>query len=439
MPRPLCWLDATAIQTCGSRSIWRADKRYSAEGKYREAAIQFSNALKVDKNYADAHYALAQAYEHLGQFSGAYAELARTVDLQPTNYKARIDLGNLLIAAGKTDEAQAQANAVLAAQPDNPDVHALLSAIAARQGQKDQALIEIQRALQTRSQPGGLPRRSRDSCNRAIRAKAASVEDELKKAVALDPKSVNAKILLAAFYARNNRWPEAEKIGWDAVATDPKSLAARETVAQIILKEGDQARAEEVLRQASKDLASDPQGVRILADYYAGSGQMDKAKAEFSSLAAKYPKNISVKKGYIRVLLEVKDYGTAQTVVEGLMKTDGKDPEVAGLNGIVLLNSGKAGDAVNALQNAVQDSPKDAFLQYWLGRAALATGDINLAESSLRQAATLNPSSASKQRRNWRRSQASAATWICWPMWLARRSLRRRAFPEVMYGAPWWR
>ena len=67
-------------------------ERYSAQGKYREAAIQYLNALKVDKNFADAHYALAQAYEHLGQLSGAYGELAHTVDLQPTNYKARLEL-----------------------------------------------------------------------------------------------------------------------------------------------------------------------------------------------------------------------------------------------------------------------------------------------------------------------------------------------------------
>ena len=57
-------------------------KRYSAEGKYREAAIQYLNALKVDKNYPDAHYELAQAYEHLGQFrrgvwrTGAHRGLA---------------------------------------------------------------------------------------------------------------------------------------------------------------------------------------------------------------------------------------------------------------------------------------------------------------------------------------------------------------------------
>jgi Tfp pilus assembly protein PilF len=101
-------------------------KRYSSEGKYKEASIQFQNAIKIDKNFADAHYELAQAYVHLSQFSQAYGELMRTVELQPTNYKARIDLGNLLLAAGKTSIAQAQANVVLAAQPNNPDVHAML-------------------------------------------------------------------------------------------------------------------------------------------------------------------------------------------------------------------------------------------------------------------------------------------------------------------------
>jgi tetratricopeptide (TPR) repeat protein len=62
------------------------------------------------------------------------------------------------------------------------------------------------------------------------------------------------------------------------------------------------------------------------------------------------------------------------------------------LNGIVLLNDGKANEAVSALMGATKDYPKDAFLQFWLGRAALAKGDSDLAEKSLRQAAYLNPS-----------------------------------------------
>src|ERR1035437_8237312 len=98
-------------------------QRYSAQGKDREAAIQFSNALKIDKNFADAHYALAQTYLHMGALSAAYGELQRTVNLQPANYKARIDLGNMFLAGGRIDDAQTQAAAAMAAQPNNADIH----------------------------------------------------------------------------------------------------------------------------------------------------------------------------------------------------------------------------------------------------------------------------------------------------------------------------
>jgi Tfp pilus assembly protein PilF len=364
-------------------------ERYSAQGKNKEAAIQFANALKIDKNFAEAHFALAQTYLHMGALSGAYGEFQKTVSLQPSNVKARVDLGNMFLAANKADDAQAQATAALALQPGNADAHALLSRIAGRRGQKDVALTEIHRALELAPNEAAL-HETLALLEASDPAQAASVEDEMKKSIALDPKSVNAKLLLAAFYASHNRLQEAEKIGWTAIATDAKNLSARETVAQIVLKEGDQQRAEEVLRQASKDLSDNPRGVRLLADYYIGSGQLDKARAEFAGLAQNYPKNLSVKEGYVRILLQVKDYAAAQAVVSDLMKKNSKDPQVAVLNGIVLLNNGKANDAVNALQSAVNNDPKDAFIQYWLGRAALAKGDPGLAEKSFQQAVQLN-------------------------------------------------
>jgi Tfp pilus assembly protein PilF len=371
-------------------------QKFTAQGKDREAAIQYSNALKIDKNFADAHYALAQTYLHMGAISTAYVELRKTVDLQPANYKARIDLGNVLLAGGKTDDAQAQATAVMAAQPNNADVHSLLARIAARQGDKDLALTEIHRALEFAPNESKL-HETLALLKMGDPTQASSVEDELKKAVVLDPKSVNAKLLLAAFYVKNNRLQDAEQVSWKAVATDPKNLSARETLVQIVLKQGDQARAEQILRQTSNDLPDSPQGVRILADYYAASGQIDKAKAEFASLAQKYPKNLSVQEGYVRVLIQVRDFATAQTVVTGLMKSNGKDPQVAVLNGIVLLNNGKLNDAINALQSAANNAPKDAFIQYWLGKAAVAKGDNALAEKSFRQAAQLNPQNLEAQ------------------------------------------
>jgi tetratricopeptide (TPR) repeat protein len=365
-------------------------QKYSAQGKEREAAIQYANALKIDKNFAEAHYALAQSYLHMGAFSSAFGELLRTVDLQPANYKARLDLGSMYLAGNRPDDAQKQADAVIAGQPDNADGHALLSRIAARRGQKDLAFAEIRRALELAPNEATLHEilalfEVGDS------TKSASVEDELKKAVALDPKSVNAKLLLAAFYAKNSRWPDAELTCLSAIATDPKNLAARQSLAQVYIKQGNQPKAEDVMRQASNDLPDNPMAVRMLADYYTGTGQIDKAKAEFASLAKKYPKNLSVQAGYVRILIQVKDFATAQTVITELMKKNSKDPQVAVLNGIVLLNNGKTADAVNALQGAANNAPKDAFIQFWLGRAALAKGDNGLAEKSFNQAAQLNP------------------------------------------------
>jgi tetratricopeptide (TPR) repeat protein len=366
-------------------------KRYSAQGKWREATIQFQNAIKIDKSYADAHFELAQTYMHMSRPQAAFSEFQRTVDLDPANYTARIWMANLLMASGKVDDAQAQADKVMAAQPNNADLHAVLSAIALKRGNKELSIAEMRRALELD------PNRSLFHDNLAFLLSSDSgstttAEAELKKAIALDPKSADAKILLMAFYVKNNRLPEAEQVGWSAVATDPKSVAVRQDLAQVILRMGDQARAEQVLRQASQDLASDPQGVRLLADYYMSNGQYEKARTEFANLAQKYPSNAAVLKGYARALIQVNDLATAHTVINTLMKKNGKDPEVIALNGIVLIDAGQANEAVNALELAVRDAPKDAFLQYWLGKAALANGDHSLAEQSFLEVQKLNPS-----------------------------------------------
>src|ERR1700754_2481013 len=122
-------------------------KRYVKEDKLKEATIQFSNALKVDRNFSDAHYELAKVYLKQGSMLPGYAELLRTVDLAPNNIQARIDLGNLQVAGNAPDKATEQARAVLAIDSNNADAYALLSSIAARKGDRAEATTQIQKAL----------------------------------------------------------------------------------------------------------------------------------------------------------------------------------------------------------------------------------------------------------------------------------------------------
>lgn len=364
--------------------------RYSAEGKYREAAIQYENSLKADKNFPAAHFALANTYMHMDAYPAAFREYSRTVELQPSNYQARIDLGNLLVAGGKLDQAETQAKAVIAAQPNNPDVHALLSAIALKRGDNARALSEIRRAVQL------APKRSAFYDDLAMLqmqnpSQFADAESNLKKAITLDPKSVNAKLLLSNFYMSTNRPAQAEQVSWQAISTDPKSIAARKHLATVYLKENEEPKAEQVLRQASHDLAADPQGVRLLADYFVATSQWNKARSEFARLVSQNPKDLDLQKGYLRVLIQTKDYAAGKSISDQLMKEDSGDPEVVALNGIVLLSKGDAGDAVNALQSGAKDFPQDGFIQYWLGMAALANGSPALAQKSFQRAIAIKP------------------------------------------------
>jgi tetratricopeptide (TPR) repeat protein len=387
---------AILLTGCRSNTAFRkqryleSGKRFSAEGKYREASIQFLNALKVDQEFADAHYELAHAYEHLGQFVAATEELEHTIEAEPGNVAARLDLGNLFLANGVTALAQEQASTVLAAQPDNPDVHALLSAIASRQGHTDLSIAEIKRAIALNSKRAAF-HQNLGILEANNPATIAEAEGEFKLAVALEPGSSNAKLLLASFYTRNNRLVEAEKAAWDAVVTDPKSVAARADVAQVILKQGDWARAEQVLHQASIDLADTPQGAEILADYYVSTQQFDKARAALALQISKSPKNTTLQRSAVRVLLQMHDYASAKTMIDSLLKTIPKDPEVKALNGILLLIDGNSSEGLIAIRDGVRFLPQDAFLQYWLGKATQARGEVNGAAVCFHRASELNP------------------------------------------------
>src|SRR5208337_469579 len=102
------------------QKYFHSGQRYFEQGKYREAVIEFVNAIKIDPRYAEAHHQLAETYLKLQQGQGAYQELSRTVELQPENYQARIELANLLILGHDFQQAQEQTGLLLKASQRSP-------------------------------------------------------------------------------------------------------------------------------------------------------------------------------------------------------------------------------------------------------------------------------------------------------------------------------
>src|ERR1700680_4995188 len=97
--------------------------RYRDKGKFREAAIQYANAVQVDPRFAEAHFQLGETYLKLKDYNRAFAELSRAVNLVPGNYPAHVDLANLLISARDLKEAQPHLDILREKQPDGADTH----------------------------------------------------------------------------------------------------------------------------------------------------------------------------------------------------------------------------------------------------------------------------------------------------------------------------
>src|SRR6202171_3038745 len=173
---------------------------YFEKGRYPEANISYSRALQIDPRFVEAHYKRAQCLLKQSSWAAAFQELARTVDLQPQNWPAQLDLGQLLLVGGKPQEAKDRALLILQSNPKHADAQLLLSDADAALGNLEDALEEARKATEM------APDRSASLINLGlIQAKANAFDDaeaSLKKAQSLDPLSVTPLLTLANLYER---------------------------------------------------------------------------------------------------------------------------------------------------------------------------------------------------------------------------------------------
>ena len=379
------------------QKYYESGMRYEKKGEFREAAIQFQNALRFDKNYAAAHYELAKTYTSLNMPLQAYPELQRTVDLQPNNLQARIDLGNLLVLGRQPGQAAEQANAVLAQQPNNADAYALLSKVAQAQGKQADAITQIQHALAID------PNRSEFNAQLGFLESvgptpAPQAMEHLQKAVSQDGANVNARIALAAILQRKGDTHGAEEQLKGAVSAAPHNLQARATLASFYLSTNNRDAAEATIRKATEDFNDDPDGAAMLSRYYQLNNQLDKDEAAYASLAQTYPKSTPIKVNYAQILMTRGEYDKADGIVKDLTKADANNPQVAVLNASTLMHQGKNDEAFNLLQTAAKNNPDNADVHTLLGFAAAQKGNLDLAEKSYREAVQRDPRNLNAER-----------------------------------------
>jgi tetratricopeptide (TPR) repeat protein len=380
-------------------------EKYAAEGKYREAVIQFRNAIQIDSRFAQAHYDLSQAFLKVGDSNDAFQELSRTVELAPDNYRAHTDLANLLDTVRNPDgspveetlkQAKIHLDVLHEKQPNTPETHQAWANYDAAKNNIAAAMQEMQQAI------AADPNRAESYLMLAIFQLRSDLPDQaeanFKKATEVDPKAMNAQLALGGFYQTRNRLPEAEQQFKRAIDVDPKSPAPRAAYVRLLMQEGKKADIESFLRQTKNDLSNNPDAYRMLGDFYFASGDLDKATNEYTSLNHDHPKDLQVKKNYIQLLILKNRLDEATKLDNEILKSNPKDVDALVYKGQVQIRRNDPSGAIDSLQNALRTDAQNAVAHFQLGNAFAEQHNENRAESEWREAVRIRPDMTDAQR-----------------------------------------
>lgn len=385
----LCMLGCSRDPNVRKQKYYESGQRYFQKGKYREAGIQFGNALQVDPRFTDAHYQLAQSYLKLQNWNSAFEELDRTVQLNPDHVLAHLDLANLYLLSNDFKSAQDHIDSVLTKDPNNVQAHVTEANLKARQNDVTTALQEMHKAIQLASDRSDLYQNLAILQMQANQPDAAEVS--FKKSLSLNPKDINIQLSLGAFYQQRSRFAEAEQMFRQAMESDRTNPDPRSSLARLYMSENKNAEAEKILKQTKADIPDNPVAYRMLGDYYFAIGDLDHAVAEYSSIYDQHHDDLLTKKNYIQLLILKNRVAEAKKLNDEVLKANASDGEALVYRGQIQIRSNQPHDATETLQQVLQTEPDNAIAHYHLGIAFDMLGDISRSEGEWRNAVRLKP------------------------------------------------
>lgn len=380
-----CSLDPNARK----QKYFQSGQRYFENRQFREAAIEFTDAIKLDPKYAEAHFQLAESYRNLQDVDRAHQELARTIELRPEDYQARMEMVNVLVQGHNFQEAQREADLLLSKRPFDPAAHSAVAGLMAAENNIAGAMVETQQAI------GLAPARWELYLSLGLLQLKANQPDlaeaSFRKVIDLNPKAVQARLLLGAFYQSHQRVSEAEQQYRVAVTVDPTSMAPRKALAELYLEEGRKGDAEATLQQAKRDLPQNPEGFLALSEFYYATGALDKSVTEYQALYQRHSTDVEIKKKYVQLLIQANRFDEARAVVNEMLKTNPEDADALIYRSQMQVSSGDLADATQVLQHVLKNSPENAQAHYVLGVALEKQGNLGYGQSEWREALRINP------------------------------------------------
>jgi protein O-mannosyl-transferase len=156
-----------------------------AQGKFKEAAKLYRQAIDEEADDADAHYNLGIALARAGEYDPAIQAYEKALELVPDYAEAHQNLANIFVKLRKYNEAQEHFDAALEFLPDSPKLYSNIGNSLARQGVLSEAMKNFTKAIEL--DPNFVDAHYNLGCAHLAMTNIQAALDEFNKALLIKP------------------------------------------------------------------------------------------------------------------------------------------------------------------------------------------------------------------------------------------------------------
>ena len=415
---------AVATEAFSAEAILLSGQILLAREEWDAALVEFERLLSYFPRNPLAHHYIARVFVGKRDLNRAITSLTSAIELDPTFIPSVILFSQLHLRKNDPAPAEAPLRRLLQARADLAAGWEQLGEVLKALGRNDEAWRVYDALVKAGPQNPIYAFRRGELTVRLGRASEAKAD--LSKALELDKTQLGALELLIGIAFGANQGPEALRLAQASAQANPQSARPQLILARVHLTLKEPEKAEAALKRAIELEPETSEPYLALAQFYGSNQKHDGAVASLETLLAKNPKSAQalLLKG---MLLEAKkDFAGAGATYEGLLAADPQswlalnnlayiqlehlkdaakareyaakarevvpnNPAVADTLGWSLFRLGQYAQAEPLLKEALAGLPENPEVHYHVGVNSYYLGQEEAARKALQQALKLAP------------------------------------------------
>jgi Flp pilus assembly protein TadD len=193
----------------GQARAWLALAHLLENTKPEDALAAYRKASELTPKDTEPHLSAGLLQERQKEFSAAEAEYKQVLAVDPHSTEAAIGLTNLYMKSGRLGEAEPLLRRLATERPDDAGIHLQLGRVLAARSKKDDAITEIQTALKLAPADSDAQREIADLYSSA--GKNDLAENTYRALVTTQPKDPELHRGLGQALLRQKKFPEAQQ------------------------------------------------------------------------------------------------------------------------------------------------------------------------------------------------------------------------------------